>query len=92
MYVLSNKARVQGAACILYPGILKDFAAAIRSDFYILPSSIHEVILLPAQGEEDREALKQMVREVNASQVEREEVLSDSVYYFDREQNKLQVL
>ena len=92
MYVLSNKARVQGAACILYPGILKDFAAAIRSDFYILPSSIHEVILLPAQGEEDREALKQMVREVNASQVEREEVLSDSVYYFDREQNELQVL
>lgn len=92
MYVLSNKARVQGAACILYPDILKDFAAAIRSDFYILPSSIHEVILLPAQGGEDSDALRQMVREVNESQVEREEVLSDSVYYFDSEQNELHVL
>lgn len=92
MYVLSNKTRIQGAACILYPDILKDFAAAIKSDFYVLPSSIHEVILLPAQGDEDRGALTRMVREVNKSQVEREEVLSDSVYYFDREKNELYVL
>ena len=92
MYVLSNKSRVQGAACILYPNILKDFAAAIKSDFYILPSSIHEVILLPVEGEEDVEALKNMVCEVNGSQVEREEVLSDSVYYFEWKQNGLRVL
>ena len=92
MYVLSNKSRVQGATCILYPNILKDFAAAIRNDFYILPSSIHEIILLPAEGEEDVEALKNMVREVNESQVEREEVLSDSVYYFDWKQNELRML
>lgn len=92
MYVLSNRSRVQGAACILYPDILKDFAEAIKSDFYILPSSIHEVILLPAQGDEDTEALKNMVREVNESQVEREEVLSDSVYYFDWKQNELVML
>ncbi len=92
MYVLSNKSRVQGAACILYPNILKDFAAAIKSDFYILPSSIHEVILLPVEGEEDVEALKNMVCEVNGSQVEREEVLSDSVYYFEWKQNELRVL
>lgn len=92
MYVLSNRSRVQGAACILYPNILKDFAKAIRSDFYILPSSIHEVILLPAENNEDTEALKNMVREVNESQVEREEVLSDSVYYYDWKQNELRVL
>ena len=92
MYVLSNKSRIQGATCILYPDILKDFAAAIRNDFYILPSSVHEVILLPAEGEEDVEALKEMVREVNESQVEREEVLSDSVYYFDSDKNELRML
>lgn len=92
MYVLSNRTRVQGASCILYPDILKDFAAAIRSDFFVLPSSIHEVILLPAQGEEDIEALKDMVREVNESQVEREEVLSDSVYYYEWKQNTLSIL
>lgn len=92
MYVLSNKARVQGAGCILYPDILKDFAAAIRSDFYILPSSIHEVILLPAQGDEDVEGLRRMVCEVNESQVEREEVLSDSVYYYNRKEAVLGIV
>ena len=92
MYVLSNRTRVQGASCILYPDILEDFAAAIRSDFYILPSSIHEVILLPAQGDEDEEALEKMVREVNETQVEREEVLSDSVYYFNRKTGELSIV
>lgn len=92
MYVLSNRTRVQGASCILYPDILRDFAAAIKSDFYILPSSIHEVILLPAQGDEDEEGLKNMVREVNETQVEREEVLSDSVYYYNRETGELSIV
>ena len=92
MYVLSNRTRVQGASCILYPNILKDFAAAVKSDFYILPSSVHEVILLPVQGDDDEEGLKRMVCEVNETQVEREEVLSDSVYYYSREREKLSIL
>ena len=91
MYVLSNHIRVQGAACMLYPDILKDFARAIKGDFYILPSSIHELILLPAQGDENVNALRDMVREVNESQVEREEVLSDSVYYYERSKNELRI-
>lgn len=92
MYVLSNRTRIQGASCILYPDILRDFATAIKSDFYILPSSIHEVILLPAQGDEDEVSLKSMVQEVNETQVEREEVLSDSVYYYNRELNELTIV
>ncbi|MEE1257988.1 MAG: DUF5688 family protein [Lachnospiraceae bacterium] len=92
MYVLSNRTRVQGASCILYPNILKDFASAVKSDFYILPSSVHEVILLPAQGDEDKEGLKRMVCEVNETQVEREEVLSDSVYYYSQEKEELSIL
>ncbi len=92
MYVLSNRTRVQGASCILYPDLLKDFAEAVKSDFYILPSSIHEVILLPVQGDEDSEALKKTVREVNETQLERAEVLSDSVYYFNRKRNQLSIL
>ncbi len=92
MYVLSNRTRVQGASCILYPNILRDFATAIKSNFYILPSSIHEVILLPAQRDEDEDGLKNMVREVNETQVEREEVLSDSVYYYNRETGELSIV
>lgn len=92
MYVLSNQTRVQGASCILYPNILRDFAEAVKSDFYILPSSVHEVILLPVQGDEDEEGLKKMVCEVNETQVEREEVLSDSVYYYSQEKKELTIL
>ena len=84
MYVLSNKSRINGATCILYKDILKDFAMVVDKDLYVLPSSIHEVILLPSDGTQESEQLKEMVREINQSQVEKEEVLSDSVYYYRR--------
>ena len=84
MYVLSNKSRINGASCILYKDILKDFAMVVDKDLYVLPSSIHEVILLPSDGTQKSEQLKEMVREINQSQVEKEEVLSDSVYYYRR--------
>lgn len=84
MYVLSNKSRINGASCILYKDILKDFAMVVDKDLYVLPSSIHEVILLPSDGTQESEQLKEMVREINQSQVEEEEVLSDSVYYYRR--------
>lgn len=92
MYVLSNKMRVHGAACLLYDDILKDFAQALNRDIFILPSSIHEVILLPAFGNEDYDGLKQMVKEVNETQVEPEEVLSDSVYYFDKKSEQIYII
>ena len=84
MYVLSNKSRINGASCILYKDILKDFAMVVDKDLYVLPSSIHEVILLPSDGTQESEQLKEMVREINQSQVEKEAVLSDSVYYYRR--------
>ena len=84
MYVLSNTSKLNGAAAILYPDILKDFAKSCGCDLYILPSSIHEVILVPAKGKGDIEGLNEMVQDVNATQVEPEEVLSDHVYLFDQ--------
>jgi len=83
MRILSNEQRVHGAACILYPGILEKIAAEVSANLFILPSSVHEVILLPDKGEEDAGQLKSMIREVNRTQLEPEEVLSDSLYYFD---------
>ncbi len=52
-------------------------------DFYILPSSIHEILLVKDNGQFDRAALEQMVREVNATQVAPEDKLTDSVYHYD---------
>jgi len=89
MYVLSNKTRIHGAACILYENIVRDFADYLHKDIFILPSSVHEVILIPVSGLEKVETLIEMVKEVNETQVEDEEVLSDSIYYFSREENLL---
>ncbi len=89
MYVLSNKSRVEGAACILYPNLIEDFADASGGSLYIIPSSVHEVILLPAgQGEESAE-IKSMIREINDTQVSPEEVLSYSLYFYDREDGRI---
>jgi hypothetical protein len=61
MYVLSNQKGINGASCLLYEGVLKKFAEEIRSDLYILPSSIHEVILIPYDKSMDKATLTEMV-------------------------------
>ncbi len=84
MYVLTNSIKINGAACIFYKNVLKNFAEKIDSDLYILPSSIHEVILLPKLDMFKRDDLVNMVREVNHEGVSQEEVLSDNVYIYNR--------
>lgn len=91
MYVLTNPRRQFGAACILYPNVLDEFAEKLRKNLYLLPSSVHEVILIPEREGMCAEAFEQIVREINHTQVEREEVLSDSVYYYDRKKKELMI-
>ena len=89
MKVLSNRQQLNGAACMLYPGVLDQIAAQMGCGFYILPSSVHEVILLPDRGEEDPGSLKSMVVQVNRTQVPREDILTDSLYCFDPAQKAM---
>ena len=89
MYVLSNESRLFGAVAMLYEGMLKKCANQLNADLYILPSSVHEVIVLADEGQIDKDKLEKMVREVNATQVEPEEFLSDFVYYFSRKTGKI---
>ena len=84
MYVLTNSKKLNGAACILDKEMLMNFANSKHTDFYIIPSSIHEVILVPSRDEISREALREMIRQVNSTEVEPMEVLSDSLYMFKR--------
>ena len=84
MYVLTNQNKLNGASCILYEHLLEHFADRLCCDLYILPSSIHEVILIPATSDTSYQELSQMVQEVNDTQVSPEEILSDHVYYFSR--------
>ena len=89
MYVLSNSTRLYGAGAILYDDILKEFADKKQSNLFILPSSVHEVIIIPDKDHITKTKLQGMVKEVNETQVAEQEVLSDSVYYFDRNTNKI---
>ena len=77
---------------MIYPGVLRALADDLGENFYILPSSVHEILLLPDSGAEDARYLREMIREVNATQVEPEEVLSDNLYYFDRLKNRMEIV
>lgn len=89
MYVLTNRYKLNGSGCILYPNLLHDFAARLESDLLILPSSIHEVLIIPAKNHSSPDELSDMVKDVNTSQLSREEILSDHIYYYSRESGQL---
>lgn len=89
MYVLSNSHKLHGATCILYENLLSEFANKLQVDFYILPSSIHEVLIVPDDGQTSIAELSDMVKDVNSTQLSADEILSDHVYYFSRKESKL---
>ena len=89
MYVATNEQCSLGAAVMRYPDFREKVRGMIRGDFYILPSSIHEVILVPESFGLEPERMQEMVKEINQTGVALEEVLSDSVYYFDGEEIRI---
>lgn len=84
LYVLSNKNRIEGAGCMLYPDLMKDFSDTIGSSFYIIPSSVHECLLLPPKEDVQGGEIRNMIKEINDTQVSIEERLSYSLYYYDK--------
>ena len=87
MWVLSNDTKQYGAAAIFLPSAMKEVTEQLKTNkLYILPSSIHEVIVLNAESPDTNgktEELLQMVKEVNATTVSPKDKLSDHVYYYD---------
>lgn len=81
-----------GASSMLITEELDRLAIGINSDLYILPSSIHECLLIPEDIVEDVASLKQMVLEVNDQEVSKEEFLSNSVYKYMRELYKVYIV
>ena len=91
MYILTNEQELNGASALLYGDILKDFANKKGADMYILPSSIHEVIMVPADRINDPTKLLSIVHDANTTVVSTGDVLSDSVYYYDRKKDQILV-
>ena len=84
MYVLTNREKYFGAAKILLPSVCRQIAEKLQNDYYILPSSIHECIIVPVLEGLTAQSLHEMVKEINEEHVAEEEVLSDSVYLYTR--------
>lgn len=83
LYVATTPDKVQGAAVIAYPGFMEDAAQKLGGDFAVLPSSVHEVLLVPDDGKTDMSAFKQMVSQINSSEVLPEDRLTDNAYHYD---------
>lgn len=79
--IVSNKDMWNGASAIFYPGVMQKLARDINEDFYVLPSSIHEMIVIPCDGFEEG-FLSEMVRSVNEGIVDETDVLTGSVYRY----------
>lgn len=88
MYVISNKSRFMGATCLLYPELFSPMAKQLQSDLWIIPSSIHECIVVPA-GMMCKDELSEMITEVNNTEVEDIERLSNHPYFYDFESNTI---
>ena len=85
-YILTNQKEVDGAFYFMSPEVVGAIAEALEDDLYILPSSINEVLLVRASELEDGvDELKEMVRDVNETVVSEKDILSYSVYYYDKE-------
>lgn len=92
MYILTNSHKTNGSICMLYKDVLKNFSNEVKSDIIILPSSIHEIILIPYTDDLSPEQLNKMVKDVNTSEVDAMDVLSDHIYKYDMLKDKIIVL
>lgn len=88
MYVLTNQEKMNGASALAYPGVLEKISTIFPEGFYIIPSSVHECLFVPKSPRIDPKELGQMVRQINQEQLDREDVLSDRVYEYDKSADK----
>lgn len=91
MFVASNRQKINGSCVMLYDGLLRTFAEKIGDDFYILPSSVHEIIFIPCNGM-DPDNLLMMVGEVNSTDVSESDYLSDHIYKYDAGTDSLEMI
>lgn len=91
MYVLTNRNGLYGAACMLNMEMMRKAADSLGSDLWILPSSIHELILIPKQEFYNVQDIAKMVKDVNDTELRPDELLSYHVYEYNRETEKVSI-
>ena len=90
MYVLTNGNQHCGAGCMLYDGVLETAWDRLGEDYYLIPSSIHEMLLVPASSGAGFTEFEKMIRQVNETQVPADEVLGNHAYFYSRKRKCLE--
>ena len=90
--MLSNESTFLGAAALFYPGVTERIAEVLGGGYYVLPSSVHEVMIISEAAGPDIIGMAETVREANRTVVDRHEILSDDVLYYDAAAEKLNVV
>lgn len=91
-FILTNDYGLFGAAAILYEGMLKQIAAVWNDDILVLPTSIHDVIILPfSRSRRSVTEWREMIYEMNREGSNKERALADSVYFYDRNAGTLRI-
>ena len=91
LFVMTNSEGCFGASVILYPDVLADFAGYCNCNLMIIPSSVHEVLVVPAIGSMGAEDYNEMILDTNRNHVAKVDVLSDHVYYYDRKSGEITI-
>ena len=89
IYILSNKTHSYGASNILTPGVLSGLAEKMEDDLYIIPSSVHEVMIVPVNTNLKKETVNDMIKDINSSMLDSMDVLADHVYIYHRQDNAI---
>lgn len=94
MWVLTNESKMYGASTIFYDGLMESISELLESDLYIIPSSLHEVIIMKAPLPMFEDYMRGQIRSINsdANVLSREEVLSNNLYYYKRHSNQISVV
>lgn len=90
MIVVSNDTGINGASALFYPNTMKRLSKMVDGNYFILPSSIHEVIVVPDDGTMEFNELNAMIEEINVKEVAKNDVLSNQCYYYDAELNLIE--
>lgn len=88
IYIFTNELGINGATVMVYEHLIENFAEEKQSDLYVLPSSIHEILVVPDYGGKPLSELSEMVKDINQAHVLEEEILSDCAYYYDRREKR----
>lgn len=88
LYALTNREKIFGASAMLYSEKIKELADKLHSDLLIIPSSVHETLVLSDDREYD--SYREMVRAVNTTHVDPEEILSFNLYRYNREKDEIE--